>query len=334
MTDREPILRLAGGDDAAAMLAIIQAASADSATPDSSSAAHQESLADVENALSGGVGIIASTGGADVGALLIGCPVPTQQAQDRPGIATLSHISVRPGFRNRGVATAMVRAAMTIALDRDCRRLDVVICRDAPAIIGLLTDLGLTVDHPADVGQAVFVTLPARLAVPTAEGMHELGQRLAELLRSGDVLVLIGELGAGKTTLTQGIGAGLRVAGPVVSPTFVLSRVHRPLEVGRPGLVHVDAYRLSSAAELEDLDVEATLAGNVTIVEWGEGLADGLSDSRLDVLIQRSDNPNDEQRTVHLLGRGDRWRGMDLTLLGINLTSGLPDPSPERGPLA
>src|SRR3954447_9775843 len=116
--------------------------------------------------------------------------------------------------------------------------------------------------------------------------MHALGRRLAGLLRAGDLVVLTGDLGAGKTTLTQGIGDGLGVRGPVTSPTFVIARVH-PSEVDGPPLVHVDAYRLGSIAEVDDLDLDASLDDSVTVVEWGDGLVDELTDDRLHVEITR-----------------------------------------------
>lgn len=151
------------------------------------------------------------------------------------------------------------------------------------------------------------------IAVPTAESMHALGRRLATLLRAGDLVLACGELGAGKTALTQGIGAGLDVQGAVISPTFVISRVHRSRS-GGPTLVHVDAYRLADLAEVEDLDLDASLGDSVTVVEWGEGKAEQLSDARLDVVIVRSSDPEDETRTVTLTGVGSRWAGIDLTL--------------------
>jgi tRNA threonylcarbamoyl adenosine modification protein YjeE len=154
---------------------------------------------------------------------------------------------------------------------------------------------------------------PSVVVVPTAASMHALGRRLANLLRAGDLVLACGELGAGKTALTQGIGAGLDVVGAVISPTFVLSRVHHPRR-GGPALVHVDAYRLADLAEVEDLDLDASLADSVTVVEWGEGKAEQLSDDRLDVVIQRSSDPEDETRTVTLNGVGGRWAGVDLTL--------------------
>lgn len=117
-----------------------------------------------------------------------------------------------------------------------------------------------------------------------AEEMHELGARLGAALRAGDLLVLSGGLGAGKTTLTQGIGRGLGVRGPITSPTFVVARVH-PSLVSGPALVHVDAYRLGGAAELDDLDLDAELDAAVTVIEWGAGLAEDLSDRRLELAL-------------------------------------------------
>ena len=151
------------------------------------------------------------------------------------------------------------------------------------------------------------------VVVPTAASMHALGRRLASLLRAGDLVLACGELGAGKTALTQGIGAGLDVEGAVISPTFVLSRVHRS-RTGGPTLVHVDAYRIADLAEVEDLNLDASLADSVTVVEWGEGKAEQLSDDRLDVVIQRSSDPDDETRTVTLTGVGARWAAVDLAV--------------------
>ncbi len=147
-----------------------------------------------------------------------------------------------------------------------------------------------------------------RLTVPTPEAMRELGERLAGLLMPGDLVVLSGSLGAGKTTLAQGIGRGLGVEGAVVSPTFVIARVHR----GRLPLVHVDAYRLSSIEEVDDLDLDASTEESVTLVEWGEGLVEGLSGARLEVQIRRPDDDADETRTVQINGTGDRWSSVEL----------------------
>ena len=127
-------------------------------------------------------------------------------------------------------------------------------------------------------------------------------------------MLACGDLGAGKTTLAQGIGVGLGVEGPVISPTFVLARRHAGAE-GRPGLVHVDAYRLGSAAELIDLDLDETMDQAVTLIEWGAGIAEGLGGSHLDIDIRRSEDPADETRVVYLEGFGPRWQGVDLSPL-------------------
>ena len=148
------------------------------------------------------------------------------------------------------------------------------------------------------------------VTVPAAADMRELGLRLAGVLRAGDLLVLTGHLGAGKTTLTQGIGEGLKVRGPITSPTFVIARVH-PSLAGGPSLVHVDAYRLGGFAELDDLDLDASVEESVTIVEWGEGLAEGLADDRLEVIISRGDGPG-EEREVRIVGVGHRWSDLEL----------------------
>ena len=160
----------------------------------------------------------------------------------------------------------------------------------------------------------------------TRAAMQALGERLARLLRPGDLVLLTGDLGAGKTTLTQGIGAGLGVRGPITSPTFVIARVH-PSEVGGPPLVHVDAYRLGSLLEVEDLDLEASLDEAVTVVEWGEGLVEGLAENRLQVHLVRprgevpgpdgdpddgDEQPDDVPRMVRVEGVGPRWLGVTL----------------------
>ncbi|MFI0357792.1 tRNA (adenosine(37)-N6)-threonylcarbamoyltransferase complex ATPase subunit type 1 TsaE [Actinomadura sp. 9N407] len=150
------------------------------------------------------------------------------------------------------------------------------------------------------------------LDVATAEEMRRLGLRLGGLLRAGDLLVLTGDLGAGKTTLTQGIGSGLNVRGPITSPTFVIARVH-PALAGGPALVHADAYRLGGFAELDDLDLDAETPESVTVVEWGEGLAEGLADARLEVIISRGHGPG-ETRKVKINGVGERWAGLATEL--------------------
>ena len=202
------------------------------------------------------------------------------------------------------------------------------------------------------------------LTVSAAQEMRELGRRLASVLKAGDLVILSGGLGAGKTTLTQGIGAGLGVRGPITSPTFVIARVHPPLAAaaargndtaargndtgGRgPALVHADAYRLGSVLELDDLDLDTDTASSVTVVEWGEGLAEGLSAGRLEITITPAASAADGvsaavhavgadgadgdadvdsaadgtaadwPRTVRISAVGERWEGVELPLLGL-----------------
>jgi len=178
------------------------------------------------------------------------------------------------------------------------------------------------------------------------------------VLTAGDLVILSGGLGAGKTTLTQGIGDGLGVRGPITSPTFVIARVHPPLAAlagggsgatGRgPALVHADAYRLGSVLELDDLDLDTDTASSVTVVEWGEGLAEGLAADRLEITIapvaaalggmSEADRAGgaggtaggdgdadwddegaaaDRPRTVRISAVGGRWEGVELPLLGL-----------------
>jgi tRNA threonylcarbamoyladenosine biosynthesis protein TsaE len=158
-------------------------------------------------------------------------------------------------------------------------------------------------------GTGDAATLRAGLEVPTAGAMRALGQRLARLLRPGDLVLLSGPLGAGKTTLVQGIGEGLNVRGPVTSPTFVIARVHPSLS-GGPDLVHADAYRLASPAEVDDLDLDASLDTSVTVVEWGGGLAEGLAADRLAVTL--TPRGEDQTRQVSITGYGPRWAIREL----------------------
>ena len=148
------------------------------------------------------------------------------------------------------------------------------------------------------------------IRLPTVDDTHTFGRRLATVLRPGDLVLLTGPLGAGKTALVQGLGAGLGVAGDITSPTFVIARVHRP-DPARGGaipLVHADAYRLGDAAdpraEIDGLDLDASAADAVTVVEWGEGLVEHLSDNHLQVRLDRLD---DDTRVLDLLPEGGDW---------------------------
>jgi tRNA threonylcarbamoyladenosine biosynthesis protein TsaE len=160
-----------------------------------------------------------------------------------------------------------------------------------------------------------------RIDVPDTTAMEAFGRDLGASLRAGDLVVLTGPLGAGKTTLTRGIGEGLGVRGPVQSPTFVLARTHPSLVGGAP-LVHVDAYRLGSAELLDDLDLD--FAHAVVVVEWGAGLLDDVAESWLEIEIERPEGVGDDEvtdvadaeelgadepRGLEVRGYGPRWAG-------------------------
>jgi tRNA threonylcarbamoyladenosine biosynthesis protein TsaE len=185
---------------------------------------------------------------------------------------------------------------------------------------------------PADSLHRLAEGSAVSLTVSTADEMRELGRRLASAAAAGDLVILSGGLGAGKTTLTKGIGDGLGVRGPITSPTFVIARVHPPAGPAAcgpgPSLVHADAYRLGGVLELDDLDLDTDLASSVTVVEWGEGLAEGLSADRLEIAIETlpmggadpedpDDLAGDMPRTVRITPVGQRWEGIELPLLGL-----------------
>lgn len=148
------------------------------------------------------------------------------------------------------------------------------------------------------------------IVLDTPADTHALGVALGRRLRAGDVVILTGALGAGKTALTKGIAEGMGVTGLVTSPTFVLARVHRPNGTAAsdpaagPALVHVDAYRLGGALELDDLDLDTDLTAAAVVIEWGEGIAEQLADDRLTVQLTRLP---DDRRTAVLTGVGASW---------------------------
>ncbi|MGI5951487.1 MAG: tRNA (adenosine(37)-N6)-threonylcarbamoyltransferase complex ATPase subunit type 1 TsaE, partial [Brooklawnia sp.] len=266
-----------------------------------------DDLAAIQRRIVEQIGVIAFDDGYPVGCLFLSLDHAAE-----PPTGSLHRVSVLPSQRLNGVAAMMVRSAADLAIQAGMRRLQLVARRELPQVVKWWGSHGFEFDHDLDEYRMVLVVpLPARAVIPTAARMQGLGRRLARLLRAGDLVVLNGELGAGKTTLAQGIGAGLQVGGAVTSPTFVLSRIHPALGEG-PQLVHVDAYRLSSAAELADLDLDDSLAESVTLVEWGQGLAEQFSADRLEITIERGGDGDGETREVTLHGIGARWREVDL----------------------
>ena len=148
-----------------------------------------------------------------------------------------------------------------------------------------------------------------KLQVRDADEMHALGIRIGKKLQAGDLVVLVGPLGAGKTTLTRGVGEALGAIGNVSSPTFVIARTHKR-ESGEAAMVHVDAYRLGSADELDDLDID--FPNSIVLVEWGKGMLDGISENLLEVEIARDNTGESETREVTVTGMGERWSGVSF----------------------
>ena len=145
--------------------------------------------------------------------------------------------------------------------------------------------------------------------IETTEAMLELGERVSRVFSAGDLVLLIGPLGAGKTTFTRGVGKGLGAVGNVSSPTFVIARTHKRENSETP-LVHVDAYRLSSPSELDDLDIPFTKA--IVLVEWGKGLTEGIAENWLEIAIARDTTGETEVRTVQITGFGPRWQQVQI----------------------
>jgi tRNA threonylcarbamoyladenosine biosynthesis protein TsaE len=299
-------IKTVGPESAAEVLAVVRAAFGPRPPLDPPAAALAETEETIAAKLAVQGGLLARVNGEPAGALLL----------DRVGRTTyLRRFGVTPGAQGHGVAAALIEAAVEAAAGAD--DITVVAREELPETIRFWERQGFREvrrDSPN-----VELRRPLRthaFQAPDAETMRNLGRSLAGQLAAGDLIVLSGELGAGKTTFTQGLGAGLGVRGDVTSPTFVIARVH-PSLVGGPDLVHVDAYRLGGLDELDDLDLDASLDDAVTVVEWGEGLAEGLSESRLEVLIVRGDAPHDglDPRRVELTPVGPRWQELSFGAL-------------------
>jgi tRNA threonylcarbamoyladenosine biosynthesis protein TsaE len=289
-----------GAEAAEGVLAVVREAFGARPVLDPPADASAETVESVRVRLAHHGGLLASLDDRPVGALVLD-PVGDTMFLRRFGVV--------PAAQGRGVARDLVTTALRLARERGANDAAVVAREELPETIRFWEAQGFAVvaRHSPYV-ELRRVLAPAPVQAPDAEAMRALGAEVARRLRAGDLVLLVGDLGAGKTTFTQGLGEGLGVRGPVTSPTFVIARVH-PSEVGGPALVHVDAYRLGGLEELDDLDLDASLDEAVTVVEWGAGIAEGLADSRLEVRISRGDSTDDEHREVRVTGVGPRWDG-------------------------
>ena len=306
------VVEAVGPAAAAEVLGVVRAAFADRPALDPPTDALAETEQGIAERLAAG-GLLARVDGTPAGAVVL-------DPDSEPGVLYLRRFGVDPTVQGRGVARTLVEAALREARRRGADRVAIKAREELPATIGFWRSMGF-----CEVGRtSPYVEMarptPCAVDVETADDMRALGTRLAGDLRAGDVVVLSGELGAGKTTFTQGLGEGLGVRGGVTSPTFVIARVHPSLGEG-PALVHVDVYRLGGAAELDDLDLDADLDAAVTVVEWGRGLAEALTDSPLEIRIERAlaTAPSDaggaaaDPRRVVIEPLGPRWLGRPLT---------------------
>ena len=265
---------------------------------DPAATATDETVASVAAALETCGGLLAVDEDKPVGALLF---------EPRRPLLGLRRVAVHPAAQGMGVAGALVGYAERVAHDRGYDGLVLTARVELPHTVRFWEHLGYERLDRDGVYLTMAKALPVEVVAADAEATRAAGRRLAPLLRAGDLVILSGDLGAGKTTFTQGLGAGLDVRGGVTSPTFVISRVHPSLSDGPP-LVHVDAYRVGGIDELDDLDLDTSLEDAVTVVEWGSGVAEGLADTRLEVTITRArgDEESDVRR-LRLTPVGARW---------------------------
>jgi tRNA threonylcarbamoyladenosine biosynthesis protein TsaE len=296
-------VRRVGPEAAAQVLSVVRAAFEARPPLDPPAAALGETEETIAAKLAAHGGLLACLSGDPVGALVLD-PIG--------GTTYLRRFGVRPDAQGHGVAAELIEAAVEAAADSE--DLTVVAREELPATIEFWVRQGFREIRRETPN--VELRRPLRthaFQVQDADAMRALGRSLAGQLTQGDLVVLSGELGAGKTTFTQGLGAGLGVRGDVTSPTFVIARVH-PSLIDGPGLVHVDAYRLGGLDELDDLDLDTSFDDAVTVVEWGEGLAEGLSESRLEVAIVRGDSPHDglDPRRVEITPVGPRWHALSF----------------------
>ncbi len=271
-------VRVVGAESAPVVLDVIREAFGARAPLDPPTSALSETLETVTSELAEHGGLLAELDGAPVGVLIF-LPVG--------GALGLRRFGVKPAAQGTGVAAALVAASEGRAHDVGCVGLRVVARTELPATISFWEHHGFVQVRREGVDVRLLKLFPRVLDAATREETQSVAEALGGELRAGDLVILTGDLGAGKTTFTQGLGRALGVRGDITSPTFVIARVHPSLGAG-PALVHVDAYRLGGFAELDDLDLDTSLTDAVTVVEWGEGLAEELAVDRLEISITRS----------------------------------------------
>ena len=270
------VVRRVGPESAPEVLAVVREAFGARPPLDPPADALGEDETSIARLLSVRGGLLATLDGVPVGCLVLDV---------RDDVMVLRRFGVVPSAQGGGVATALVEAAVDAATGRSA--LVVVAREELPGTVAFWERHDFVVTGRSSPYVELALWLGTTFDAPDAETMRGLGRRVGTSLVAGDLVVLTGELGAGKTTFTQGLGEGLQVRGGVTSPTFVIARVH-PSLVDGPDLVHVDAYRIGGLDELDDLDLDTSLDTAVTVVEWGSGLAEGLADSRLEVVIERT----------------------------------------------
>ncbi|MGH3423825.1 MAG: tRNA (adenosine(37)-N6)-threonylcarbamoyltransferase complex ATPase subunit type 1 TsaE [Nocardioidaceae bacterium] len=305
----------AAPDNAEAVLGVIHRSFGARPLLDPPSTAADETVGSVAEALETSGGLLVERRGKPIGAMLFD--------ETRARLMGFRRVSVDPEHQDRGVASAMIGVAEDTAEERGYDGIWLNVREELPDNVEFWTRRRYHRIGRDGTMLEFGKTLWLARELPTAEYARAFGARLAALLGPGDLLVVSGALGAGKTTLTQGIAEGLGVRGPVTSPTFVIARTH-PSLVGGPPLVHADAYRLGDSAEIDDLDLDASTDTSVTVVEWGAGMAEQLSEHWLEVNLERRQatvldplgaqvpESGDDTRVVTVKPHGSRWARVPL----------------------
>jgi tRNA threonylcarbamoyladenosine biosynthesis protein TsaE len=298
MSPPSVVLSAATTADAADVLALTRAVFTAYADVQPQPTSLRETVADVERDLAVGGGLVVRD---SAGALL----AVARFTEDEHGF-WLRRVAVDPAARRLGLGSMLLAAAEHVAISRGHDRVRIGVRLPLVAVQDFWRARGFHDVAVHDYWVELERRTPVQVTLPTADDTADLGRRLSQVLRAGDLVLLSGELGAGKTTLTRGLGAGLGVRGAVTSPTFVIVRVHPALGDG-PALVHADAYRITDLAEVDDLDLDASMAESVTVVEWGDGKVEGLAADRLEVVLHRGSDEADETRTAAIRPIGPRW---------------------------